>query len=707
MMWLSQLLLVGCIALGLFGCRTRQRVPDYLPREVVANQVGSAVVYQVNDPRQDKVRSRPALVNRPADGVANTPAKPERTAVPVVPAPPDGSVVGSGSEPTVTDGVMSRKTLYGQPEGVLASDKGMREVTVSWKMPTDEVYRYRIERSDSPDDSFVKLEEIAPKKLSFKDVGTRNNPLKDGTAYYYRIIAILDRNGPESIPSAVVKSVTAPPPLAPAKVHAVASSSRGVTVTWAAVPSEGVALYRVERKLASTPSAFDRVGVTRSCTLSDGGTAASDLKDSTQYQYRVIAVNRVNAESVPSVAAEVMTLPPPSAVQKVAVVSDEVRCVPISWAPNPELDIVRYDVYRARQSAGPFDKIGSAAGRTAKAYLDGGANPGNLEDEAIYFYKMRAVNAVTSEGAFSEAVRAFTRGVPVEVGMVTAVSNRPREIPVSWTMSSDRSVIGYELWRADEGDDNWTQVARLSSRTATNFLDRGETKSTTELGFLKDGAVYQYKVIGFNNADVRSSASVAASARTKHRPVAPSGLMATTNAPLSISLTWAPNPEKDISEYLVECSDRPDESFRKLVAVVAAGWPGGLSAKEMALASGMTRYSRIKAIDQDGLESDWSKVVMGRAKPIPDAPSAIRQEAVGANVRLSWQAPAQPDVQRYIVWRKKFFGWEPVATTEQTNYLFEFTELSKSMTVAVSAIDKDGLESVKSERIEIEPRSNP
>lgn len=698
MVGLSRIILVGCVVVGLFGCRTRQRVPDYLPREVIANQVGNAVVYQMNDPRHPEYRAAPSPA--PVASVSAPPVSPVVVS-PVVQAPV--SPPAPATEGPRIDGSTPRRTLYGQPEGVVASEKGLREVTVSWRLPADEVYRYRLERALSPAGPFVALEEVSPRKLSFKDTGGREGSLQDNTAYYYRLIAILEREGPESIPSAVVKSVTAPPPVAPEQVQAVASSSRGVTVTWGGSPSEGVILYRVERALASTPLTYERVGTARTCTLTDGGTAASVLKDSTRYLYRVIAVNRVNSESAPSKTSEVMTLPPPSAVQKVEAASDEVRCVPLSWLPNPEPDIVRYDVYRARQQEGTYEKIGMASGRNTGAFLDGGANPGKLEDEAIYFYKIRAINAVTAEGAFSEVVRAYTRGVPVEVGTVAAVGNRPREIPVSWTMSSDRLVLGYELWRSDEGEDNWAQVVRLEGRATTNYLDRGEIKATTGLGFLKDGAVYQYKVIGFNNAGVRSSASTAASARTKYRPVAPSGLLATTNSPLSITLTWDPNPEKDISDYVVECSDVPAASFRRLVSVPAAGRAGRLSAKEMALESGVVRYSRIKAIDKDGLESDWSQVVAGRAKPVPDAPTAILREPVGNNVRLGWQAPAQPDVQRYNVWRKKFVGWEPIATTEQTSYLFEFTELSKPMSVALSAVDKDGLESEKSKTFEIKP----
>lgn len=688
-------ILVGLVLiLVLPGCRTRQRVPDYLPREVVANQVGQAVVYDLNDPRRI-----PGSIVQPVASPAEIRPAP---VTPSVSQPVTGEVVAPvGKGGAVTPANPLRRTLYGQPEGILVTDKGLREATVSWKEPTDEVYRYRIERSESPDGPFVKLAEVSPRKKQYRDKGTDEAPLKDSTSYYYQIVAMLDREGPESIASKVVKAVTAPPPSVPGRVMATAPSSRAVKVAWAPSPSEGVTLYRVERASAMS-GPFDKVGVSRSPILTDGGTAASTLKDSTRYYYRVITVNRVNAESQPSDPVEVLTLPPPAPVQKVIATGDEVRCVPLSWVPSPEPDVVRYDVYRARSANGSFQKIGSVPGRMVVTYLDGGTNPGTLEDEACYYYRIRAINAVTAEGGDSATVSATTRGIPAEVGSVTATPGRPREVPVSWMINSDKAVVGYEVWRAEEGSDEWLQVGRVIGRENTGYLDRGEIKPKPGLGLLKDGTIYLYKVIAFNQGDVRSSASSAASARTKYRPATPAGIVTTTNSPLCIKLTWKANPEKDISDYVVEAANAADGSFRKLVTVVASK-ADGLSATEMALESGVTRFYRVKAMDKDGLESDWSLPVAGSAKPAPGMPVSVMAQPVGTNIRLAWQAPVQPDIRRYKVWRKKFLGWELISTTEQTNYLFEFTELSKPMTVAVSAMDQDELESEKSDSLEIKP----
>ena len=599
-------------------------------------------------------------------------------------------------------GARKLQTRDGQPRGISVSDKGLREATLIWAMPQEDVYRYRIERSVSANGPFEKIKEVAPRKLQYRDKGTSEFPLKDDTSYYYQIVAILDRDGQESIPSKVVKAHTAPPPLAPREVKAVASGSRATTVIWQPSPSDGVTEYRIERAPAARPGAFEVIGQVRVPLLLDGGTPESTLKDSTRYLYRVITLNRVNSESPASPSAAVTTLPPPEVVQKVATVSEGVRCVPLSWAPSPEQDIVRYDVYRGRSAKGGFEKIGQSAGRTAVSYLDGGGNPGNLEDEATYYYRIRAVNAVTAESADCEAVMAVTRSVPPDVVGVIATGNHPREIPLSWAVNADKAVRGYEIWRSEEGLDDWIQLSRISGRDTTNYLDRGELRTGPGLGQLKDATVYHYKVIAFNSANVKSSASTPVAAKTKFRPVAPTGLTVTTNMPLSIRLSWNPNPEKDLAGYGVECSDESDGSFRKWVTVTALR-DGKPSAKEMALSSGAVRYYRIRAVDREGLESDWSVIGHGRAKPVPDAPVTLTVEQVESNVRVTWKASVQPDVRRYKVWSKKFFGWKLISVLEQTSYLFEFTELSKPMTIAVSAVDRDELESKKSESIEIRP----
>jgi fibronectin type 3 domain-containing protein len=593
---------------------------------------------------------------------------------------------------------------WGQPQNVSVATNGLRSAELSWQGPEGKVHRYRVERSESPDGPFAWVADAPGDRSTYLDGQRPGARLKDSTVYYYRVSTVFDKAGVMSEPSPPVKTVTAPPPVPPASVTAAATGSRAVTVTWAASASEGIKHYRVQRTPEAEPGAFEDVGTTGGTNHVDGGTAASVLKDSAKYRYRVIAVNQADAESAPSAAAAVETFPPPAPPRKLTGTLNEVRCVPLAWEPAPEEDVVQYDVYQARAAEGPFTKIGSTQGRTATQYTDGGGNPGNLEDEGTYYYRVRAVNGVTAESGDSETVRVTTRAVPPAMQEVVAVSGKPREIPVSWAVSPDRAVVGYEVWRADAEGDDWTQVARLGDRTATHCVDRGGQKDGSRLGFLKDGTEYQYKVIAFNSANVRSSASVPVKAKTKLIPVPPAGLEASTRMARLIRLTWQPNPEKDVNGYLIETSKKPDGSFRKLTSVqVSEGVT--LAAEETELAPSVTKYYRVKALDREGLESEWSPVVQGVSKPLPDAPTGLTAQSEGNAFRIGWSPPAQSDVVQYKVWSKKLLGWDLVATTEQPVYNMGAADLAKAVTLAVTAVDKDRLESEKSEAVKVGPAS--
>ncbi len=333
---------------------------------------------------------------------------------------------------------------HGRPRGVSAEPHGPRAVLVKWSLPYDKVYRYRLERATAEGGPYAFVELLTPGKLSYLDGDAPDTRLDDNTTYYYRIIALMGKDGPKSEPSEAVAVLTAPPPAAPTALRAAATSSRAVTLSWEASPSESIVTYRVERASEAEP-AFAPIATVKATSCVDGGTPTSTLRDSIRYLYRVIAINTVQSESVPSMLAEVVTLPPPAPVKSLAAASKEVRCVPLTWQPSTEADIVRYDIYMARDAGGPFTKIGAAPGQTASTFIAGDGNPGNLEDEGIYFFTVRAVNNVTAESADCPAVRAVTRDIPPEVQQVATVQARPREVPLSWAPSSDSAVTGYEV----------------------------------------------------------------------------------------------------------------------------------------------------------------------------------------------------------------------------------------------------------------------
>ena len=239
-------------------------------------------------------------------------------------------------------------------------------------------------------------------------------------------------------------------------------------------------------------------------------------------------------------------------------------------------------------------------------------------------------------------------------------------------------------------------VGKTNRRESNVYTDRGGTKRTSGNGLLLDGNDYRYKVLAFNTAGVQSDWSDVVSATTKRAPDVPTKLRATTDQAHEILITWGSNKELDLSEYLVEVGRSPDGPFREMERVEARTDSLVATTSDGELGDGIERYYRVRAIDQDGLESGWSAVVQGQAKPAPDTPKNLYAHPGERSMVLTWDAPPQSDISEYRIWKKEMLSWELLDTTDDNEYRIPVDKLSRKHTISISSVDQDGLESQRS-----------
>ena len=585
------------------------------------------------------------------------------------------------------------------PELFSVSDFGLREATLKWEPPTDRSLKIRVERAEVPEGPFVPLATIPASKGIYADIAGKQNQLKDASTYYYRLVAVAD-NGKESDPTISLESMMAPPPPPPTDLMAKAPAGRALSLEWSAPQCQGVVNYLVERALAAD-EIFSQVGNVSSISFSEGGTAASPLRDSTTYLYRVRAVNRVGAEGAVSEPIKIETLPPPDAPTGLMAMSLEVRCVPLKWDVHPDEDIIRYEVYRADSNAGPFEYIGASPRRENTTYLDGGRDPGSLEDDTDFYYCIRAVNAVTAKSDDSDIVMATTRKPPPVVEGLLVTTGLPRRVELLWNMSPDQKVIAYEVERSEE-DGAPEVIDRVDGLESSEYTDTGDEASRFMRSRvktpLKDGTAYAYRVRAVNTAEATSDWCPAVEAITKVVPRTPTGLKVSEGWARVIEAVWAANTEDDIVEYVVETSAMPDRDFVEATRI-SVGEPRAF--KQEGLPPNLIRYYRVRAVDKDGLVSEWTEPVAGSSKPLPDAPTNLKVEWSDDGALITWIAPAQDDIVQYRILNRRFMGQDDLALSDRPGHFFPIAELAKKKVVFVIAVDKDGLESPASEKLEV------
>jgi fibronectin type 3 domain-containing protein len=444
-----------------------------------------------------------------------------------------------GGEPPPSPGTVDT-TPPTVPASLAAQATSPTQVQISWDAASDDgagVAGYRLYR----DGANTPVANITV--THYTDTGLTAN-----TTYVYTLRAF-DKASPanESTLTSGVSVTTPPapatgdstPPLPPANVTAIATSTTSIQVSWSpTTDASGIAEYRVFREGTSVP-----IAVTQNTTFTD-----TQLATNTTYTYFVTAVDGATPsnESARSDPASATTGPgtdpgdttPPTVPGNVRADARSSSTIRIQWdRSRDQSGIAEYRIYRN----GGSTPVGTT---DDTEFLDT-----NLTANTTYQYTVTAVDKADppNESAHSEGVSATTDSVgpgpgpgdvippaPPENLMATARSSS--EIDLSWSPSNDPSGIReYTVYR----DGAPEPVATVQTTTYTD-------------GGLEPATQHTYTVRATDNAATpnTSADSAPATATTSDappidltQPTIPQHLKAVTQGPRSIELSWEPSTD--------------------------------------------------------------------------------------------------------------------------------------------------------------------
>lgn len=548
-----------------------------------------------------------------------------------------------------------------------------------------EIKEYIVSRSTSESGPYKEIKRLSMKRrasLTFKDGG-----VQEDRTYFYRYRALTEKGfiSPFSEASEASLDIV---PATPTGLLAIGEKIREISLTWEKNSNREVAGYKIyrsqypDRDYRLVASVKDR----DKTQYIDKGSSENPLGDGIQYFYRITAYYPSGKESKISRTASATTKGRPSIPRGLMAKSDVIREIPLSWIPNPEPEVKGYRIYRSSSKDGPYSLIGKVDGRDKTSFVDSQG----LRDNTEYHYQITAINIADVEGDPTPPISVTTRGIPLPPQGLKAQGGMVKNILIGWKPPPDPEVRGYIIYRSPSPEGTFVEIQKMRGRNKSSFLDRGPVKKR-----LTDGTTYYYRMRSYNKVNVLSEESEIVFARTKNVPQVPTGIRTLGKQAKRISLSWNPNPEKDIRHYIIYRSDGAGKGYKK-IGVHPGNKTNFIDTK---LADGTTYYYRMRAVDADGLESALSDTVSATTKALPASPKGIKAEGGRGKVTISWEANREADITRYHVYKEKGFRFKRIDVSQGNTYTDKNLKSGKTYRYKVTAIDEDGLESPFSQEV--------
>lgn len=346
---------------------------------------------------------------------------------------------------------------------------------------------------------------------------------------------------------------------------------------------------------------------------------------------------------------------------------NEDSSVALSWTqPDGKAEVAGYNIYRNDV------KIGTS---TETTYTDT-VKAGN------YSYY---INAFDSEDYASENSESITvDSMPPEVPSLRVDSVSETSAVLSWDCSDNVGVTSYEVYRNNE----------LVKTTSANSYEDSS---------LEDGTEYVYYVIAYDNAGNKTSSDtvIVNTKADMTKPVIVSLSPASGNYSGALTLKIAARDNRSVKTIVIQTS-ADNKNWENAAEIETNG--GASTSVEYALtpANDGVVYVRAYAVNSRGITGEASSAVQYNFdSSAPDVPSNVTVSLEGSRIEVRWTAPNDEDTAYFKVYRKTPDSDYTLIKDnyKYLNYFDTDIDLGTEYTYCVTAVDKNGNESVRSESV--------
>ena len=266
------------------------------------------------------------------------------------------------------------------------------------------------------------------------------------------------------------------------------SDMRSVAFEWKSITDPRVSGYYVYRGLANDETGkLERIATVENRFVTHF--VDNDVEPDTRYLYRFTTYNANGAESHGSETLTVNTMPVIASVSFFSSIGNMPRSAKLIWRPHTNPKVKGYRIERKSLVDSEWQAIDNVNGRLSAEFIDTG-----LKDNSVYKYRLRAITYDKIVSTPSEIVTVTTKPLPLPVQNITATSDLPRKILITWNEHGAKDFDYYKVYRSDDVDGSFDYHVKTRD---TRFEDTVE----------EDGHVYFYKVSAVDKDGLESPMS--------------------------------------------------------------------------------------------------------------------------------------------------------------------------------------------------------
>ena len=308
----------------------------------------------------------------------------------------------------------------------------------------------------------------------------------------------------------------------------------------------------------------------------------------------------------------------------------------LKW--NAVTGAAKYEVYRARSKDGDYIKYATATGTSY-------TNTSYIENGNTYYYKVRALDANGTAGAWSSIV-SVTYKQTLSAPAVTGGNDAQGRPTLTWNAVS--GAAKYEVYRARSKDGDYIKYSTVTGTSYTNT------------SYIENGNTYYYKVRALKSDGTAGAWSSIVSVTYKQTLSAPA-VTGGNDAQGRPTLTW--KAVTGAAKYEVYRARSKDGDYIKYSTVTGTSYTN-----TSYIENGNTYYYKVRALKSDGTAGAWSSVVSVTYKQTLPAPTVTGGNDAQGRPTLTWNAVS--GAAKYEVYRarSKDGTYTKYSTTTGTAY---------------------------------------